>query len=68
MRRQLVLYNWTEKIMIQNQSKSFEKLWNSFKSEIHDIRNMFVPKELSGIQSWKTKGGVPIYDMLSGKK
>ena len=44
MRRQLVLSNWTEKFMIQNQSKSVDELWNSFKSEIHKIRNKFVPK------------------------
>ena len=37
MRRQLVLSNWTEKFMIQNQSKSVDELWNSFKSEIHEI-------------------------------
>ena len=53
MRRQLVLSNWTEKFMIQNQSKSVDELWNSFKSEIHEIRNRFVPKQLSGIPSWK---------------
>ena len=37
MRRQLVLCNWTEKLMIQNQSKPVDELWNSFKSEIHEI-------------------------------
>ena len=37
MRSQLVLSNWTEKFMIQNQSKSVDELWNSFKSEIHEI-------------------------------
>ena len=60
MRRQLVLSNWTEKFMMQNQSKSVDELWNSFKSEIHEIRNKFVPKQLSGIPSWKTKGSVPV--------
>ena len=60
MRRQLVLSNWTEKFMIQNQSKSVDELLNSFKSEIHEIRNKFVPKQLSGIPLWKTKGSVPI--------
>ena len=35
--------------MIQNQSKLVDELWNSFKSEIHEIRNKFVPKNLSGI-------------------
>ena len=59
MRRQVVLSDWTEKIMIQNQSKSVDELWNSFKSEIHEIRNKFVPKQLSGIPSWKTKGSMP---------
>ena len=33
--RQLVLSNWTEKFVIQNQSKSVDELWSSFKSEIH---------------------------------
>ena len=60
MRRQLVLSNLTEKFMIQNQSKSVDELWNSFKSEIHEIRNKFVPKQLSGIPSWKTKGNVQL--------
>ena len=63
-RRQLVLSNWTEKIMIQNESKSVDELWNSFKSEIHGIRNKFVPKQLSGIPSWKTKGSVQINHVL----
>ena len=39
------------KFMIQNQSKLDDELWNSFKSEIHEIRNKFVPKQLSGIPS-----------------
>ena len=64
MRRQLVLSNWTEKFMIQNQSKSVDELCNSFKVEIHEIRNKFVPKQLSGIPSWKTKGRVPINQVL----
>ena len=64
MRRQLVLSNWTKKFMIQNQSKSVDELWNSLKSEIHEIRNKFVPKQLSGIPSWKTKGSVPINQVL----
>ena len=53
MRRQLVLSNWTEKFKVQNQRKSdkFDELWNSFKSEIHETRNKFVPKQLSGIPS-----------------
>ena len=51
MRIQLALSNWTEKFMIQNQSKSVEELWNSFKSEIHEIRNKSVPKQLSRITS-----------------
>ena len=55
MRRQLVLSNWTEKFMIQNQNKSVEELWDFFKSEIHGIRNKFVSKQLSGIPSWKAK-------------
>ena len=63
-RRQLVLSNWTEKIMIQNQSKSVDELWNSLKPEIHEIRNKFVPKQLSGIPSWKIKGSVPINQVL----
>ena len=50
--------------MIQNQSKSVEELWNSFKSEIHEIQNKFVPKELNGIPSWKIKGSVPINQVL----
>ena len=64
MRRQLVLSNWTEKFMIQNQSNSVDELWNSFESEINEIRNKFVPKQLSGIPSWKTKGSVPINQVL----
>ena len=64
MRRQLVLSNWTEKFMIQNQSKSVDELWMSFKSEIHEIRNKFVPRQLGGIPSWKTKGSVPINQVL----
>ena len=51
MRRQLVLSNWIEKFVIQNQSKSVDELWSSFKSDIHEIRNKFVPKQLSGISS-----------------
>ena len=64
MRRQLVLSNWTEKLMIQNQSKSVDELCNSFKSEIRQIRNKFVPKQLSGIPSSKTKVSVPINQVL----
>ena len=64
MRRQLVLSNWTEKFMIQNKCKSIEELWNSFRSEIHEIRNKFVPKQLSVIPSWKTKGSVPVNQVL----
>ena len=64
MRRQLVLSNWTEKFMIQNKCTSIEELWNSFRSEIHEIRNKFVPKQLSGIPSWKTKGSVPVNQVL----
>ena len=63
-RRQLVLSNWTERFMIQNQSKSVEESWNFFKSEIHEIWNKFVPKQLSGVPSWKTKGSVPINHVL----
>ena len=64
MRRQLVLSKWTEKFIIQNQSKSVDELWNSFKSEIHEIRNKFVPKQLSGFPSWKTKSSVSINQVL----
>ena len=64
MRGQLVLSNWTEKFVIQNQSKSVDELWSSFKSDIHEIRNKFVPKQLSGIPSWKSKGSVPINQVL----
>ena len=66
MRRQLVLSNWTEKFKVQNQRKSdkFDELWNSFKSEIHETRNKFVPKQLSGIPSWENKGSVPINQVL----
>ena len=60
MRRQLASSSWTEKFMIQNQSRSIDELWNSFKSEIREIRNTFVPKQLSGILPWKIKGSVPI--------
>ena len=63
LRRQL-LSNWTEKFMIQNQSKSVDGLWSPFKSEIHEIWNNFVPKQLSGISSWKTKGSVLIHQVL----
>ena len=61
MRRPLVLYSCTEKSMIQNQSKSIDELW---KSEIHEIRNKFIPKQLRWIPSWKTKGSVPIHQVL----
>ena len=61
MRRPLVLYSCTEKSMIQNQSKPVEELW---KSEIHEIRNKFIPKQLSGIPPWKTKGSVLINQVL----
>ena len=64
MRRQLVLSNWTEKFMIQNQRNSVDELWNCFKSEIHEIRNKFVLKQLSGIPSWRTKDRVPINQVL----
>ena len=64
MRRQLVSSNWTEKFMIQNQSKSVDELWNCFKSEIREIRNKFVPKQLSGIPLWKTRGSVPVNQVL----
>ena len=63
MRRQLVLSNWTEKFVIQNQSKLVDELWSSFKSDIHEIRNTFVPKQLR-IPSWKSKGSVPINQVL----
>ena len=61
MRRPLVLYSCTEKSMIQNQSKPVEESW---KSEIHEIRNKFIPKQLSGISPWKTKGSVLINQVL----
>ena len=64
MRRQLVVSNWTEILNIQNESKSVEELWNFFKSEIHEIQNKFVPKQLSGIPSWNTKGSVPLNQVL----
>ena len=64
MRRQFVLSKWTEKFIIQNQSKSVDELWDSFKSEIHEIRNKFVPKQLRGIPSWKTKSSVSINQVL----
>ena len=60
-RRPIVLYSRTEKPTIQNQSKSVDELW---KSEIHEIRNKFIPKQLSGIPSWKSKGSVPINQVL----
>ena len=55
--------------MMQNQSKSVGQLWNSFKSEIHEIQKKLSEtieskttewkatdflKQLIGIQSWKT--------------
>ena len=43
-RKQLVLSNLTEELMIQNQIKSVDELWNFFKSEIHELQNEFVPK------------------------
>ena len=61
MRRPLVLYSCTEKSMIQNQSRSVHELW---KSEIHEIRSKFIPKQLSRIPSWKTKRSVPINQVL----
>ena len=63
-RRQLLLSNWTENLMIQNQSKSVEELWNSFKSEIYEIQNKVVPKQLNGIPSWETNGSMPINQVL----
>ena len=73
MRRQLVLSNWTEKFMMQNQRKSVDELWDSFKSEIHEIRNKFLSKQLSGTRSWKTKSFtksfvIKSFMMLYGKK
>ena len=50
--------------MIQNQRKSVDELWNCFKSEIHEIQNKFVLKQLSGIPSWRTKDSVPINQVL----
>ena len=64
MRRQLALSKWTKNLMIQNQSKPVDELWNSFKSEIHEIQNKFVPKQLNGIPSWKNKGSVIINQVL----
>ena len=64
MSRQLVLSKWTKNLMIQNQSKPVDELWNSFKSEIHEIQNKFVPKQLNGIPSWKNKGSVTINQVL----
>ena len=64
MRRQLALSNWTEKFMIQNQSKSVDELSNSFKSAIHQIRNKLVTKQLSGIPSCQIKSSVPINQVL----
>ena len=64
MRRQLVLSNWTEKFMMQNQAKSVNELWKFFKPEIHEIRNKFVSKQLSRIPSWKTEGSVSINQVL----
>ena len=46
MSRQLVLSNWTEKFIIQNQSKSVDELWNSFKSAIHEIWNKLFQNNL----------------------
>ena len=60
----MLLSNCTEKLMIQNQSKSVDELWNSFKFEIPEIRNKSVPKQLSGIPSWKTNCSVPINQVL----
>ena len=59
-----MLSNWTEEFMKQNQSESANKLWNSFKSKIHEIRNVFVPKQLSGKPSWKMKGSMLINQVL----
>ena len=64
MSRQLVLSKWTKNLMIQNQSKLVDELWNSFKSEIHEIQNKFVPKQLNGIPSWKNKASVTINQVL----
>ena len=46
MSRQLVLSNWTEKFIIQNQSNSVDELWNSFKSAIHEIWNKLFQNNL----------------------
>ena len=76
----LILIGWEDnlhyltgqkKFMLQNHSKSVDELWNSFKSEIHEIWNKFVPKQLRGIPSWKIKGIVPIiksFVMLYGTR
>ena len=52
MRKLLEFYNLSEGLMIQNQIKSV-KFWDSFKSEIHEVRNGFVPKQPKRMPSWK---------------
>lgn len=52
MRKLPEFYNLSEGLMIQNQIKSV-KFWDSFKSEIHEVHNGFVPKQPKRMPSWK---------------
>ena len=46
--------------MTQNQSQSIDDLRNFFRSDLHDMRNIFVPKQFSGMSSGKMRPSVPI--------
>ena len=59
-----LLSNWTEEFMTQNQSQSIDDSRNFFSSNLHDMRNIFVPKQFSGMSSGKMRRSVPIKKVL----
>lgn len=59
MRDSLLNSNWEEDFVSESNNKTVDQLWESFKHEILDLRNKFIPKT-TGNQSWKSKGNVPI--------
>ena len=50
--------------MTQNQSQSIDDLRNFVRSNLHDMRNIFVPKQFSGMSSGKMRRSVPIKKVL----
>ena len=71
MSRQLLLSNWTEKFIIQNQSKSVDELWNSFKSAMHEIRNKLFENNLVEFRHGKLRVACQLiksFVMLCGTK